>query len=44
MARKWYQWRQNGLVGSGSSLPSCGEGASLAFLGNPSSDGVTITF
>ena len=31
-----------GLVSSGASLPSWGEGASLALVGNPFSDGVTI--
>ena len=30
------------LVPSGASLTSWGEGASLAFVGHPSSDGVTI--
>ena len=31
-----------GLVSSGDSLTSYGEGASLALVGNPSSDGITI--
>ena len=31
-----------GLVSSGASLTSWGEGASLALVGHPSSDGVTI--
>ena len=31
-----------GLVSSGASLTSWGEGASLALVGYPSSDGVTI--
>ena len=31
-----------GLVSSGANLTSWGEGASLALVGNPSSDGVTI--
>ena len=31
-----------GLVSSGASLTSWGEGASLALVGNPSSDGITI--
>ena len=31
-----------GLVSSGDSLTSWGEGASLALVGNPSSDGITI--
>ena len=31
-----------GLVSSGVSLTSWGEGASLALVGHPSSDGVTI--
>ena len=31
-----------GLVSRGASLTSWGEGASLALVGNPSSDGVTI--
>ena len=31
-----------GLVSSGDSLTSCREGASLALVGHPSSDGVTI--
>ena len=31
-----------GLVSSGASLTSWGEGASLALVGNPSSDHVTI--
>ena len=31
-----------GLVSSGDSLTSWGEGASLALVGHPSSDGVTI--
>ena len=31
-----------GLVSSGASLTSWGEGASLALVGNPSSDGATI--
>ena len=31
-----------GLVSSGASLTSWGEGASLALVGNPSSDGMTI--
>ena len=31
-----------GLVSSGASLTSWGKGASLALVGNPSSDGVTI--
>ena len=34
--------RNTGLVSSGASLTSWGEGASLALVGNPSSDGVTI--
>ena len=29
-------------VSSGASLTSCGEGASLALVGNPSSDGIVI--
>ena len=32
----------SGLVSSGASLTSRGEGASLAVIGHPSSDGVTI--
>ena len=31
-----------GLVSSGASLTSWGEGASLALVGNPSSNGITI--
>ena len=31
-----------GLVSSGASLTAWGEGASLALVGDPSSDGVTI--
>ena len=31
-----------GLVSSGTSLTSWGEGASLALVGHPSSDGITI--
>ena len=31
-----------GLVSSGASLTSWGEGASLALVGHPSSDGVTV--
>ena len=31
-----------GLVSSGASLTSWGEGASLALVGHPSSDGITI--
>ena len=31
-----------GLVSSGASLTSWGEGASLALVGHPSNDGVTI--
>ena len=34
--------RNTGLVSSGDSLTSWGEGASLALVGNPSSDGITI--
>ena len=34
--------RNTGLVSSGISLTSWGEGASLALVGHPSSDGVTI--
>ena len=33
---------ENGLVSSEASLTSWGEGASLALVGHPSSDGVTI--
>ena len=44
--RHWlfsFPWHWNsGLVSSGVTLTSWGEGASLALLGNPSSDGVTI--
>ena len=36
--RHWNTW----LVSSGASLASWGEGASLALVGNPSSDGITI--
>ena len=32
----------DGLVSSGVSLTSWGEGASLALVGHPSSDGITI--
>ena len=36
-------WDWNtGLVSSGASLTSWGEGASLALVGNPSSDGIMI--
>ena len=31
-----------GLVSSGASLTSWGEGASLALVGHPSTDGITI--
>ena len=34
--------KDSGLVSSGVSLTSWGEGASLALVGHPSSDGVTI--
>ena len=34
--------RNTGLVSSGVSLTSWGEGASLALVGHPSSDGITI--
>ena len=34
--------RNTGLVSSGVSLTSCGEGASLALVGHPSSDCITI--
>ena len=34
--------RNTGLVSSRVSLTSWGEGASLAFVGHPSSDGITI--
>ena len=34
--------RNIGLVSSGVSLTSWGEGASLALVGHPSSDGITI--
>ena len=34
--------RNTGLVSSGVSLTSWGEGASLALVGQPSSDGITI--
>ena len=37
-SRHW----NTGLVSSGVSLTSWGEGASLAFVGHPTSDGVTI--
>ena len=36
------QITNTGLVSSGASLTSRGEGASLALAGNPSSGGVTI--
>ena len=35
-------FENTGLVSSGASLTSWGEGASLALVGHPSSDGVTI--
>ena len=35
-------WWNTGLVSSGVSLTSWGEGASLALVGHPSSDGVMI--
>ena len=34
--------QNTGFVSSGASLTSWGEGASLALVGHPSSDGVTI--
>ena len=34
--------RNTGLVSNGISLTSWGEGASLALVGQPSSDGITI--
>ena len=37
-----YDLLNTGLVSSGVSLTSWGEGASLALVGHPSSDGVTI--
>ena len=49
IAINWYQicisprdFENTGLVSSGASLTSWGEGASLALVGHPSSDGVTI--
>ena len=51
---RWLVWKKNlfyhfsprhwntGLVSSGATLTSWGKGASLALVGNPSSDGVTI--
>ena len=41
IARRTRHWN-TGLVSGGASLPSWGEGASLAFVGHPSSGGVTI--
>ena len=41
-AQKTPRLRNTGLVSSGDSLTSWGEGASLALVGNPSSDGITI--
>ena len=42
MAKERGEENSTGLVSSGASLTSWGEGASLALVGDPSSDGVTI--
>ena len=37
-----YLFTWPGMVSSGASFTSCGEGASLALVGHPSGDGVTV--